>query len=65
MRRQIGNAVPPQGVRSLAKSLLPLFNGDFEAVDLKAEMKKLSSMTIKERLAHVSAEMHLGDNSCW
>lgn len=34
VRRQIGNAVPPVGVRAVAKRLLPLFTGEYPPVDL-------------------------------
>ena len=57
VRRQIGNAVPPEGVRLLARRLLPLFNGDYDKVDLEKELVKLKKMTVKERLAHVAKEM--------
>jgi DNA (cytosine-5)-methyltransferase 1 len=51
VRRQIGNAVPPEGVRAVAKRLLPLFNNEYEKVDLYAEKERLAAMTIKQRLA--------------
>lgn len=57
VRRQIGNAVPPVGVRAVAKRLLPLFMGEYEPVDLRPEYEKLKAMTVKERLAYVTAEM--------
>jgi len=57
VRRQIGNAVPPEGVRPVAKALLPLFNGDYERTDLKALAEKLKSMSIKERLEY-DAQFH-------
>lgn len=50
VRRQIGNAVPPGGVKLLAETLLPLFKGKYVHTDIRkidAELKKLS---IKERL---------------
>lgn len=50
VRRQIGNAVPPGGVRLVAKALLPLFRGDYERTDLRALAEKLKNMSIKERL---------------
>ncbi len=52
VRRQIGNAVPPIGVRETAKALKPLFSGDFKKVDLKYLDEMLRSLTIKERLNH-------------
>lgn len=57
VRRQIGNAVPPEGVRLVARRLLPLFTGDYEAVDLMPEYEMMKSMTVKERLEYVSSEM--------
>jgi len=58
VRRQIGNAVPPMGVRAVAKRLMPLFRGEYEAVDLKAEYDKMKTMTVKERLEYVTAQMN-------
>lgn len=49
-RKQIGNAVPPKGVHSLANALLPLFNGEFKATDLTLKHLEFQNMTIKERL---------------
>lgn len=57
VRRQIGNAVPPNGVRELAKRLMPLFTGEYERVDLQPLYDKLKQMTVKERLDYVSEEM--------
>lgn len=37
VRRQIGNAVPPNGVRELAKALLPLFSDNYKRVDLEKQ----------------------------
>ena len=51
VRRQIGNAVPPEGVRQTAKALLPLFSGEYEKVDLVKVHNELQKLTIKERLA--------------
>jgi len=58
VRRQIGNAVPPEGVRVLARRLLPLFTGGYESVDLKVQFDKLSDMSVKERLEFVTNEMN-------
>ncbi len=52
VRRQIGNAVPSEGVRVLAHSLKPLFSGDYEKVDLKNENKKLQNLPINRRLKY-------------
>ena len=58
MRRQIGNAVPPEGVREIAKRLLPLFTGDYEPIDLKPEYDKMKKMSVKERLQYVTLQMN-------
>jgi DNA (cytosine-5)-methyltransferase 1 len=52
IRRQIGNAVPPDGVFLLAKTLKPLFSGKYRRVDLKLIAKELKKITIKERLKY-------------
>ena len=57
VRRQIGNAVPPEGVRAVAKRLFPLFSGEYELVDLLPEYEKMKKMTVKERLKYVTEEM--------
>ena len=58
VRRQIGNAVPPEGVRSTARRLLPLFTGEYQHVDLNDIFDKMSKMTVKERLEYVTSEMN-------
>jgi len=50
VRRQIGNAVPPDGVRLIAKELLKLFHGKYNPVDLKERNEFYKRMSIKERL---------------
>lgn len=57
VRRQIGNAVPPEGVRLVARRLMPLFKGEYDAVDLRPEYEKMKTMTVKERLKYVTDEM--------
>lgn len=57
VRRQIGNAVPPVGVRAIAKRLMPLFTGDYSPVDLQEEYEYLKTLTVKERLELVTKEM--------
>lgn len=57
VRRQIGNAVPPVGVRAIARRLKPLFIGNYEPSDLKQEYEKMKQMSVKERLAYVTAQM--------
>ena len=57
VRRQIGNAVPPEGVRLLARRLLPLFTGEYAYADLTEELARLKNMTVKERLDYVTENM--------
>ena len=54
VRRQIGNAVPPQGVRLVAKALMPLFTGEYKKNDLEELSKKLKNMSLKDRLLYDS-----------
>lgn len=56
-RRQIGNAVPPEGVRLVARRLKKLFDGNYERVDLEELYEKLKEITVKERLDFVTSEM--------
>lgn len=57
VRRQIGNAVPPDGVRLVARRLLPLFTDEYEPVDLTEEYEKMKKMTVKQRLEYVTNQM--------
>lgn len=57
VRRQIGNAVPPVGVRAVTKRLLPLFTGEYTSVDLLPEYEKMKAMTVKQRLEYVALQM--------
>jgi len=50
IRRQIGNAVPPEGVRSLAKNLKILFKENYDKVDLYEKSKQFSQIPIKKRI---------------
>ena len=50
IRRQIGNAVPPQGTRSLARNLLRLFHKEYKPIDLKNINVKYKKLSIKKRL---------------
>jgi DNA (cytosine-5)-methyltransferase 1 len=50
VRRQIGNAVPPEGVRLLARALKPLFSGEYYPVDLLEKNNRLNAMPLKERI---------------
>jgi DNA (cytosine-5)-methyltransferase 1 len=52
VRRQIGNAVPPDGVVLLAKTLMPLFEGNYEKVDIHVINEELKKLTVKERLEY-------------
>lgn len=56
VRRQIGNAVPPEGVRALAARLKQLYDGDYTRVDLAPIAKELQSMSIAERLSLADKE---------
>lgn len=58
VRRQIGNAVPPEGVRLVARRLRKLFTGDYIPVDLTEEYEKMKLMAVKERLNYVTAQMN-------
>lgn len=51
VRRQIGNAVPPVGVKQLAKTLKKLFIKDYIPENLYDLNEQLKKMSIKERLA--------------
>jgi DNA (cytosine-5)-methyltransferase 1 len=50
IRRQIGNAVPPDGVISLAYTLKPLFQNTYKKTDIRAINEDLGKLTIKSRL---------------
>lgn len=58
VRRQIGNAVPPVGVCSVARRLRPLFTGDYIPIDLQPEYDRMKSMNVKQRLAYVTSQMN-------
>ena len=57
VRRQIGNAVPPEGIGAVVESLIPLFQGDYPKVDLYKMSAKLQAMSIQERLKHAELEV--------
>ena len=46
VRRQIGNAVPPQGVRLVAAELMKLYNDTYQKADIK-QLKQLSGDALK------------------
>ncbi|MCL2887752.1 MAG: DNA cytosine methyltransferase [Elusimicrobia bacterium] len=56
VRRQIGNAVPPQGVVEVAKALKPLFSGKFKKVNLTEQLAELKNKPVKERLSDIVKE---------
>lgn len=53
VRRQIGNAVPPQGVVELAKSILPIFSGNYEKVDLHEKLVAEKEILFHDRLSKI------------
>ncbi|HMT09198.1 MAG TPA: DNA cytosine methyltransferase [Pyrinomonadaceae bacterium] len=55
VRRQIGNAVPRVGVHELAKTLLPLFQNEYEESDLWEVRKQMLEMPFKQRLSLITA----------
>lgn len=52
VRRQIGNAVPPQGVVALARTLLPLFTNTYEKIDLDALYQVNKKISVKKRIEY-------------
>ncbi|MEG4963506.1 MULTISPECIES: DNA cytosine methyltransferase [unclassified Microcoleus] len=56
VRRQIGNAVPPEGIVAVVKALIPLFNENYPKVDLYEMSKKLQGMSIQQRLKWAESE---------
>ena len=58
VRRQIGNAVPPEGVRPLAKRLIPLFTSQYTPIDTCTLYEKLKNMSVAELLDYVTNEMN-------
>lgn len=56
VRRQIGNAVPPDGVAHVVKRLIPLFRGNYEKTDLSEIDRHLQKLSIKNRLKLSSDE---------
>ncbi|MEG4440718.1 DNA cytosine methyltransferase [Microcoleus sp. AT9_B5] len=56
VRRQIGNAVPPEGIAAVVEALIPLFKGDYPQVDLYEMSKKLQGMSIQQRLKSAESE---------
>ncbi len=56
VRRQIGNAVPPQGIAAVVEALIPLFKGDYPKVNLYEMSQKLQEMSIQQRLKWAESE---------
>lgn len=56
VRRQIGNAVPPDGLVTLVEALIPLFKNDYHPVNLYDLSKDLQKLSIKERLKLANQE---------
>lgn len=54
VRRQIGNAVPPEGVREVAKAIMPLFLKRYKKINLLELDEKLKSLSIKDRIEYDS-----------
>ena len=52
IRRQIGNAVPPDGVVLLAQTLKPLFEDNYKKEDIVKINNELKKLTIRERLEY-------------
>jgi DNA (cytosine-5)-methyltransferase 1 len=52
VRRQIGNAVPPDGVVLLAETLKPLFENNYKKTDLNEINEELEKLSIKKRLGY-------------
>ena len=50
VRRQIGNAVPPLGVRPVAAALRPLFTGEYQRVSLEEKLQWLRIRASKSRV---------------
>ncbi|HHE9474592.1 DNA cytosine methyltransferase [Haemophilus influenzae] len=50
VRRQIGNAVPPQGVVELAKAILPIFSDSYQKVDLHEKLEAEKHAVFQDRL---------------
>lgn len=56
VRRQIGNAVPPDGIVAVVERLIPLFKGDYPKVDLEKMSEELRRMSIQQRLEVAAGE---------
>ncbi|WP_434222805.1 DNA cytosine methyltransferase [Limnospira platensis CENA597] len=56
VRRQIGNAVPPDGMVALVKALIPLFNNSYKPVDLYKLNQELQKLSLSDRLKLANSE---------
>lgn len=56
VRRQIGNAVPPQGVREVAKKLKPLFEGNYNPVDLVQIRNEILATDFDVRVSRIRGQ---------
>ncbi len=56
VRRQIGNAVPPDGIVSLVENLIPLFKNEYFPIDLFKLDEKLKKLSINDRLKMSNSE---------
>ncbi|CDM94311.1 MAG: DNA cytosine methyltransferase [Limnospira maxima] len=56
VRRQIGNAVPPDGMVALVKALIPLFNNSYQPVDLYQFNQELQKLSLSDRLKLANSE---------
>lgn len=61
VRRQIGNAVPPQGVRSLARELKSLYEGAYTRVDLGYLNRGLRQLPILQRIRYDEVNRYRSD----
>ncbi|HAO11350.1 MAG TPA: DNA (cytosine-5-)-methyltransferase [Planktothrix sp. UBA8407] len=57
VRRQIGNAVSPDGIVALVEALIPLFTGEYKQVDLYNLSQQLQILPLKERLKLANQEL--------
>lgn len=59
VRRQIGNAVPPQGMSAVVEKIRDLFDKDDRRVDLYKVRERLQKLSIKDRLRYAIAESEM------
>lgn len=56
VRRQIGNAVPPDGMVAVVKALIPLFKNSYKPINLYNLNHKLQKLSIGDRLKLANSE---------